>query len=186
MTDEFLTKGLESDRYLKAVRLTEQFESEIEVKLRNIGDKMVAKNSELFDSDVKGSERTRQDPGTTFAFTRIDYPMDRIQSQEDNSSLRLNVHLYWSDPTEYNRADIDGAIRALGYKIKNVAEADEKRVMAQTGDGPIRVTENPFGSTKAFYRHVSSADEIKDAGEQLVDHFSEFGNEYGVPREEQT
>ena len=32
MTDEFLTKGLESDRYLKAIQLVNQFEDEVDRK----------------------------------------------------------------------------------------------------------------------------------------------------------
>lgn len=183
MTDEFLTKGLENDRYLKAVRLADQFEEEIIAELRTIGQRMVDENRELFDANVKGSRNTSSS-STTFPHARIDYPMARLQSQESSTTLTLNVHLYWCDPKEYNRTDIDGALRALGYKIKNVAEMDEQKVMAETRDWPIQTAENRFGGEMAFYRHVSSADEVEETGEQLVEHFSSFGDEYGMPRNE--
>lgn len=184
MTEDFLTKGLQNDRYMKARQLVDQFREQIEVELRDIGQNMVSRNPELFDEDVEGDESS-QTRSNTYPYSRIDYPMDRVRSQESDKELTLNVHLYWYDPLRYNRKDIDGAIRALGYKIKGVAEADEQRVVSETDDWPLRVSENRFGSTKTFYRHVSSTEEIEETGEQLVEHFSTFGHEYGVPRDDQ-
>lgn len=183
MTEDFLTKGLQKDRYMKARQLVEQFREEIEVELRAIGQQLVSQNPGLFDDGVEGNESS-QTKSNTFPYTRIDYPMARLQSRDSDTALTLNVHLYWYNPREYNRKDIDGAIRALGYKIKNVPEADEQRVVSETHDWPLRVSENRFGARKAFYRHVSSTDEIEETGEQLVEHFSTFGHEYGVPRDE--
>jgi hypothetical protein len=180
MIDDFLTEGLENDRYLKARRLAKEFEKEIEVKLQAIGEDMVDENRELFDDDVEGSKGSST-MSNTFPWARIDYPMARLQARGGETILTLNVHFYWCDPRKYNRTDIDGALCALGYKIKDVAKTDEQRVVSETRDWPIRVAENRFGGEKAFYRHVSSAVEIEETGEQLVDHFSTFGNEFGVP-----
>lgn len=183
MTDEFLTQGLENDRYLKARQLVKQFEKEIEAELRAIGEEMVAQNRELFDEAVDGNGNVSGLSRTT-PWARIDYPMTRIQSSESDDRLTLNVHLYWDDPRDYNRTDIDGAIAALGYKVKNVSEVDEQRVVSETRDWSLQTAENRFGGETAFYNHVSSADEFKQTAEQLIEHFSTFGNEYGVPREE--
>lgn len=182
MTDEFLTKGLENDRYMKARQLARQFEKEIEVELRAIGGKIVDRNRDIFDETVEGS-KSISTKSNTFPFARIDYPMSRIQSRENDTHLTLNVHLYWDDPRNYNRSDVDGALRALGYKIKNIAESDEQRVVSETRDWPIQTAENRFGGETAFYNHVSSADEIDEIGEQLANHFSTFADEYGVPRD---
>jgi hypothetical protein len=184
MTDDFLTKGLQEDRYMKARQLVEQFREEIDVELRAIGRQMISENPELFDDDVEANASS-QTRSNTFPYSRVDYPMARRRSRESDGELTLNVHLYWYNPNKYNRKDIDGAIRALGYKIKNVAEADEKRVVSETRDWPLQVSENRFGSKKAFYRHVSSTDELEETGEQLVEHFSTFGHEYGVPQDDQ-
>jgi hypothetical protein len=183
MTDEFLTKGLQEDRYMKARQLVNQFREEIEVELRAIGQRMVDENRELFPDDVEGSESS-QTKSNTYPYSRVDYPMSRKQSPDSDTTLTLNVHLYWYDPREYNRTDIDGAIRALGYKIKNIPDGDQKQVVSETRDWPLQVSANRFGSTKAFYRHVNAAEEIKETGEQLIDHFSTFGHEYGVPQNE--
>jgi hypothetical protein len=179
MTDDFLTKGLQNDRYMKARQLIEQFEEDIEVELRTIGREMIAENPELFDDNVNGDENS-QTKSSTYPFSRIDYPMARQCSSKGGGSLTLNVHLYWYNPREYNRKDIDGAIRALGYKIKNLSEADERRIVSKTSDWSLRVSENRFGSRKAFYRHVSSTDDIEETAKQLIKHFSTFGHEFGV------
>lgn len=178
---EFLTRGLENDRYQTARQLIKEFEKELVVELRTIGQQMVDENRELFDTPVEGSKSTSS-LSNSLPFARVDYPMNRIQSREDNTELILNVHLYWCDPRDYNRGDIDGVLRALGYKIKNIAAMDEDTVVSKTRDWPIQTAENRFGGETAFYRHVSSADEIEEAGEQLVEHFSAFGEEYGIPR----
>lgn len=181
MTDKFLTMGLENDRYMKARQLIKQFEKEIPVALRAIGEEMVRQHRDMFVESVDGSESTST-LSNTFPFARIDYPMSRTRSREDETRLVLNVHLYWDDPRNYNRPDITGALRALGYKIKNVAETDEQRVVNETRDWSIQTAENRFGGETAFYNHVSSAADIDETGEQLVDHFSTFVDEYGVSR----
>ena len=182
MSNDFLTKGLENDRYPKARQLIKQFKKELEVELRNIGDQMVEENREWFNSGVEGRESSST-KSNTLPYTRIDYPMARVQSRENETTLKLNVHLYWSSPSKYNRKDIDGVLRALGYKIKNVSESDEQRVASKTRDWPLQVAENRFGGEKAFYRHVSTAGEVENTGKQLVEHFSTFGNEYGILQE---
>lgn len=59
MTEDFLTKGLQNDRYMKARQLVEQFRETIEVELREIGQEMVARNPELFIDDVEGNESSQ-------------------------------------------------------------------------------------------------------------------------------
>lgn len=185
MSNEFLTKGLQNYRYLKARQLAKQFEKEIEVELRTIGQKMIDENREWFGAGVEGSENSSR-KSDTLPWARVDYPMARLQSRERTTTLKLNVHLYWVNPSDYNRTDVDGALRGLGYKIKNLAETDEQQVASESRDWPIQVAEDPFGGGKVYYRHVSSSDEIVETGEQLVEHFSAFSHKYGVPREDKS
>ena len=168
MTDEFLTKGLENDRYVKARQLVKQFEKELEVELRAIGQEMVDRNRNLFAEGVDGSESSST-KSNSLPYARLDYRMARIQSPENNDCLKLNIHLYWDDPREYNRQDIDGALAALGYKIKNISETDEQRVVAETRDWTVQTSENRFSGKIAFYNHVNSAEELKETGERLVE-----------------
>lgn len=182
MTDEFLTKGLQNDRYLKATRLVDQFESEIVQELRRYGDRMVDENPELFETGVEGSKNVSSSSGSALGYARLDYRMNRVRGPEDDSTQKLNIHLYWVTPEQYNRPDVDGALRAFGYKIKNADSDAEERVVAQTRDWELHTAADPFGRRTVFYGHVDSADELKQTGERLVEHFSTFGREFGVPK----
>lgn len=179
MTDDFLTQGLQEDRYLKAVRLIDQFESEIEARLHNVGQKMMDRQQDLFESGIEGNEYSGHD-SSVLAYARVDFPMIRVKRLGSDQQLKLNVHLYWSDPTKYNRADIDGALRAFGYKIKNAAKEDNEHVIAETRDWPLETSTDPFTSTTVFYRHVDSESDIQRTAETLIDHFGEFGETFGV------
>jgi hypothetical protein len=180
MTEEFLTGGLQSDRYLKALRLVDQFESEIEAVLSEFGQQMIDQHPELFDSGPDTRVRTNQSPSSALATHRINYSMNGPQAPD--SGQQLNVHLYWVPPTEYGRTDIDGALRAFGYKIKGADQDVDEGVVEQTraADWPLITSSNPFDSNIAFYRHVNSVADISETVETLVDHFSTFGDEYSA------
>jgi hypothetical protein len=180
MTDEFLTRGLESDRYLKAIRLIGQFENEIEAVLAEFGDRMVDQHADLFERGISPDVRTRQSPSSLLAFHRLNFPMKGPQAPETGQTL--NVHLYWVPPTEYNRTDIDGALRAFGYKIKGADQDIDEQVVERTrGDNwEIATAGNPFDDNITFYRHVSSMAEIEATADTLVDHFAAFGDEYAA------
>jgi hypothetical protein len=184
MTDEFLTKGLESDRYLKAIQLVDQFEGEIETLLGEFGQRMIDQHLDLFNRPADHDGRSNQRSSSALAIHRINYLMNGPGAPE--TGQRLNVHLYWMPPTEYGRTDIDGVVRAFGYKIKDADEDIDDRVVKQTraGDWSLETSGNPFDSNIAFYRHVSSKTEIEDAMETLVDHFSTFGGKYAAGSEE--
>jgi len=180
MTDEFLTEGLRDDRYLKALRLIDQFEDEIEAVLREFDQQMVDEQPALFDPSSGPSLKTSQSPGSGLAFHRINRAMTGPRAPDGNQ--RLNVHLYWMPPTEYGCTDVDGALRAFGYKIKDADLDIENQIVerTRTEDWSLETSGNPYDSNTVFYRHVSSVAEIEEAIKTLVDHFSEFGDEYAV------
>lgn len=180
MTDEFLTQGLQSDRYLKAFKLVTQFETEIKAVLRNVGQQMMTEHPDLFEPGTTGSEHKQRGRSSILAHTRVNYPMTRVPKPGSEDLLRLNVHLYWRNPAECGRTDVDGALRAFGYKIKGLSDDDDDRVATETRDWPLETSDNPWDSNTVFYRHVSSVDEIEQTAEILVDHFARFGPEYGV------
>lgn len=180
MTDEFLTMGLQEDRYLKALRLIEQFEDEIEARLRNFDQRMVTQQPGLFDSGTDLSYKTNRNSSSALVTHRINHRMEGPLVPENDQLL--NVHLYWMPPTEYNRTDIDGALRAFGYKVKHGDEQVDRTVAEKTrkGDWGIKTSENPFDDNTVFYQHVSSVAEIEETMETLVDHFSTFGDDFRV------
>lgn len=180
MTDGFITKGLENDRYLKAIQLINQFEDEIEAMLLELDQRMVDEHPDLFDSSTDPNVRARQTPSNGLAFSRINHLMNGPRAPDSGQTQRLNVHLYWMPPTEYGRTDVDGALRAFGYKIKNADQGVDDRVIEQTRarDWSLETSGNPYDTNTVFYRHVSSATEMEKTADMLVRHFSEFGDAY--------
>lgn len=180
MTEDFLTMGLREDRYLKAIELLEQFDEEIEVVIRDIGQQMVDCQSDLFVDEVDGAVRIRRKPSSSKSWARVDYKMDPDLTPDDRQQ-RLNVHLYWLRPSEYGRRDIDGALRAFGYKIKGASpETDAEVVRAMGDDWALDTAPDPFGDNTLFYRHVSSTADIEETAQAMIDHFNRFGNRYIV------
>jgi hypothetical protein len=181
MTDEFLTEGLRSDRYLKAIQLISQFEDEIEARLRVFDQAMVDEQPQLFDLETNISVKTRQNSGSALATHRINHEMEGPSAPVDRTQ-RLNVHLYWMSPTEYDRTDVDGALRAFGYKVKGAPESVDQEIVKRTreGDWSLSTAGNPFDSNTVFYRHVGSVDDLEAAQDELVDHFAMFGGRYGT------
>lgn len=186
MTDEFLTEGLQEDRYLKAIQLIEQFEDEIEATLRRFGRRMVDEHPGLFATDPDGDKRTNRSPGSALAHTRVNYPMSGPRARDMDQTWLLNVHLYWVDPAQYDRTDVDGALRAFGYKVKYASRDIDREVVQETRarDWSVDTSVNPYDSNIAFYKHVSSAAEMEETADTLVQHFGRFGDEYAASPEE--
>jgi hypothetical protein len=178
MTDEFLTEGLRNNRYLKALRLPEQFDDQIEARLKQFDQRMVDAQPEFFDTSDSPSFKAEHNPSSGLAWQRINHPMNGPDAPVGNQ--KLNVHLYWMEPNRYGRPDINGAVRAFGYKIKNAdVDADQEVQSATHNDEwSVETSENPFDDNITFYRHVSSVPEIKDTEETLVEHFKKFGGRY--------
>ena len=182
MTDEFLTLGLQEDRYLKAIQLIDQFENEIEATLLEFNQRMVNAQPGLFDPSVDPDTRLNRTSSSTLAHIRVNHALTGPRAPDSDQTLILNVHLYWMAPTDYGRTDVEGALRAFGYKIKSAPEDVDDKVAQQTraGDWPIETSSNPFDSSTVFYNHVDSAEEIEKTAEILVKHFSEFGDSYAI------
>jgi hypothetical protein len=178
MTEDFLTMGLREDRYLKAMELLEQFDEEIEVTVRDVGQRMVESRPDLFEDGVEGDVRVRRKPSSSKSWARVNYEMNRDRTP-DGQQQRLNVHLYWVPPTDYGRRDVDGALRAFGYKIKGAStETDAEVVRAMGDDWALDTASNPFDDNTVFYRHVSSTAEIEETTQAMIDHFETFGDRY--------
>jgi len=179
MPEEFLTNGLQNDRYLKALRLAEQFQNEIGAILQQFDEAMVDVQPDLFDPSLDPSVKKSRNPGSGLANHRIKHQLTGSKAPDGNQ--KLNVHLYWMPPAEYGRTDINGALRAFGYKIEGADTAIDTQVVQQTraGDWDIDIADNPYDSNKVFYNHVCSRAEIEDTMARLVDHFDTFGDEYG-------
>ncbi|WP_323677545.1 hypothetical protein [Halorubellus sp. PRR65] len=179
MSEDIVSNGLVDDRYVKALRLVDEFQSQMGALLRQFEERMIAVQPELFQRGESARVRQSENPGSGLANHRINHSLTGPAAPE---GVNLNVHLYWMPPAEYNRTDIDGALRAFGYKLKGADGEIDNSVVERTraGEWEVDMAPNPYDSNTVFYRHVSSKAEIMDAMDVLVDHFEMFGDAYHV------
>jgi hypothetical protein len=189
MNEEFITKGIENDRYLKAVRLYKQFEEEMFTTLENVSKNVVEAEPDWFVEGVKQSrniQRHRTDP---LGYLRVDNKMARVNETGDR--LKFHVCIEWSQPEAYRHDEqTDGALCIVFYKIKNLDQAEYEHVRQQTEQAD-RWSEIQFdddlwdNDLGLFYIPVESGPAVKSGFETLTDHFLEFGESYGTPASEE-
>ena len=181
MNNDFITTGIQKDRYLKATRLVERFETELKREIRNAGDEIVAENPHLFANGVEGDwNHHLYSTGPVLGFARFDYVMNR-QNPKSGKSLKLNFAFRWVEPSKIGH-DADGALSIVSYKIKNALDDDYRTVMEATRneDWGVQVGNDPHDSYPAsFYVPVRSLEEIRIGHEKIMQHFSEFGRIFG-------
>lgn len=186
MNDEFITQGIQKDRYLKAVRLINRFETELRRELERAGDAIVAENSNLFVDSVEADWKNSRSSGTIIAFARVDYRMDRVSSTDDETrNLKLNISFRWIEPMELGHTDVDGALTVASYKIKRASPEVHRSVKEATreGDWPeIQFADDAFNNAPGIaYIPVETGEELRQAHETLAEHFSTYGPRYGEP-----
>lgn len=184
MNDEFITRAIENDRYLKALQLINRFEMEIEGELKRVADEFINEAEDLFDDDANRRFNFSRDPGPVISHARINTNMNRVASKKEGAStLTLNITLRWLDPAEYGLSDIDGALCVTAYKINGAISGDHNRVKEQTevDDIDVQFCRDAYNNAPGMvYVPVETASDIRDGFETLKQHFGEYGEEYGV------
>jgi hypothetical protein len=186
MNEEFITQGLQKDRYLKATRLADRFETEIRRELERIGDEIVKENREQFVEGVEADWNNNRSPNSVIAFARVDYDMDRVRFHDDPQNLTLNISLRWLEPDEYGHPDVDGALSVASYKIKHASKKDHEQVKRKTmeEDWGVQFCEDAFSNSPGvLYIPAQDAEDMKQAHEELKRHFSEYCTMFGVQPE---
>lgn len=184
MNDEFFTKAIEDDRYLKAIQLINRFETELRRELEQIGNQFVEENPQLFVDGVEPSWNNSRSSSSIIAFARVDLVMNRFESVDgDARNLKLNISFRWIEPGELGHQDVDGALSLLSYKIKRANEEDHERVKQETREEewPVFFADDAFNNSPGIiYVTVETAHDLRIASEQLRDHFEAYGPSYGV------
>lgn len=184
MDDEFFTKALQEDRYLKAIQLLDRFEAELRRELERVGDELVEDHPELFVRDAEADWNNGRSSSSVLAFARVDYVMDRLRSaDEDAQNLKLNLSFRWVEPSQLGFYDVDGVLTVAVYKIKRAPPEDHQRVVESTRkeDWSVQTADDAFGNAPGvFYLPVETAADFREAFDTLSDHFSTFGTTYGV------
>lgn len=182
MNEQFVTDAIQEDRYLKAIRMIDRFETEIREELERVGGEIVAANPEMFPDRVEPKWNNRRQPNPVIAFARVDYEMDRVSEINDNETLTFNLGIRWLDPGEYGHPEQEGALCVASYKIKHATRDEFDRCRNQTmeGDWPIQFTDDAYRNAPGVcYIPVEDADELKDAFETIKEHFATFGSTFG-------
>jgi len=185
MNEDFVTEAIRDDRCLKAKRLLDRFESELDAELSRFGRAMQTVQPDLFENEAPEDIKYHWDSGTILANARDNLIMTRLNPETDDR-LKLNISLRWVDPSDWGEETTDGALCAACYKINNEHGDAFERVKAETLDGDWDVN---FGSdqynnaTGIIYIPVTEASEFRAATETLVDHFETFGDYWGVEPE---
>ncbi|MFC3958929.1 hypothetical protein [Halovivax cerinus] len=183
MDNEFVTRAIENDRCLKAYRLLDRFEDEIEALVGRMGNEMIAAHPHRFQEDASLGFKSDWNSGTIIANARENFKMRVVNEDDQSANIRLNVSVRWVDPLDWNQDGIDGALCAACYKINGGNLDDYKAVLEATesSDLGVRVDDDQFNNAPGiFYIPVEDATELQDAADILIEHFSRFGDLWGT------
>jgi hypothetical protein len=182
MNEEFITEAIKNDRYLKAARLTEQFEDEITRELRNFLEETIEQRPDIFVDDATPSKSQTSVRTEPLAHTRMQADMKRVNNDGDN--LKFYISIEWTQP-ELHGQEADGALCLVLYKIKNDTRAEYDRVKQQTKSeskwDDIQYSNDSWNSDRGiFYIPVSDAHDLKGGLQTLRQHFFSFHEEFGL------
>ncbi len=183
MDKEFVTQAIENDRCLKAHRLLDRFEDEIEALVGRMGKEMIGARADRFPDDVSGGFKAHWDGGTIIANARENFEMRVVNEEDPSANMKLNVSVRWVDPLDWDEDGIDGALCAVCYKINSGNNDDHRAVVDATEDSKldVRVDDDQFSNAPGiFYIPVEDATELQNAADTLIEHFSRFGDYWGV------
>lgn len=183
MNEQFITEAIKNDRYLKAARLTEQFEEQIDRELRNFLKETIEQRPDIFVDDASPSKSQTSVRTEPLAHTRMQADMNRVNS--DGDRLKFYICLEWTQP-ELHGQEAEGALCLVLYKIKNDARADYDRVKQQTRSDPewaeIQFSNDSWNNDRGiFYIPVTDGHEVKEGLQTLRQHFFSFYDEFGLP-----
>jgi len=182
MDEEFVTDGLQSDRYLKAAKLVEDFESEVTEKIDQVCREIINAHPDLIDDGVTCKEKIFRTGGSkTLATLRVEFAMN-VENDEGNT-LKLNLALEWVEPEQQGQEDIhDGSLCYVMYKVQHGSDTRFDG-MKQRTEAEGEWDEIQFGEDQWFhpskhapgivYIPVEDGPEIVDGLQTLSEHFSD-------------
>lgn len=187
MSEDVIADGLEAHRYLKAIKLVDQFETEVQDQIRETLDECVDENGSLFDEDIKSDARElKEQYSSTLATIRTEYEMKPVDSEGNN--LWLNIAVEWVDPAKQGKGEssVDRPLCYALYKIKygsaDSYETVKTKTESQNEWGEIHFGDEmwPYGSNQApgiVYVPLYDEIQIGAALRTLRNHFSEYADE---------
>ena len=186
MTNDTLTDGLTNDRYVKAVRLVDDFEDEVYDRIEDtLDDIMTSEQEGLFDYK-QGYDTSRfRDPGPTYGTLRIEGTL--VETDSDGHNLKLNIGLEWVEPETQGLDEWPEPLLCyVYYKIKYAPTEPYQIVTAATCEsdewdaisvGDKQCEQWDSGQRVApgiFYVPVADGDDINGGLSTLGDHCTTF------------
>lgn len=187
MNEKFVTEAIQNDRCLKAARLLDQFEDELQAEIKRVGEQIVEENENLFVGDAGSNFSAGFNASTILANARDNIAMYRVNPDKRDKTQNLNLSLRWVDPLDWGEEDVDGALCAACYKINNGHPADFSKVKQETvdGDWAVNFGDDQYNNAPGLiYCPVETAEEFRDGLEEIRKHFAAFGDHWGVTPEE--
>lgn len=182
MNEDFITNGLEADRYLKADKLVHQFKQEIQQEIQSVCNEIKESHEDLFDADASLKPRAfGADANQTLATIRTEFPMNR--ENEDGATPKLNIAVEWVEPEQQGEENADeGSLCYVLYKIQHGSESRFDAVKRRT-ESQDKWDELRFGEDQWYhyakhapgivYIPVNDGLEITKGLQMLKKHFSE-------------
>lgn len=178
MTDETIRGGLENDRYLKTMKLVDQFETSVLDALEEAGREMLSRNG--FDLDTSfDRECYGEDYSATLATIRAECKLYR--DGDPDTSPKLNVALEWVDSDD-REAGGEAPLCYVLYKIQHGSQ-DAYQPVRETTEADNAWSEIEFGEDQWYhpskhapgtiYIPVDDGTELDSHLELLIDHFSD-------------
>ena len=176
MTDESIRGGLENDRYLKALKLVDQFETSVFDALEGAAREMLSQNG--FDLETTFDRACfGEDSSATLATIRTECKLYRDGNPDKQP--KLNVALEWIESDEH---DGETPFCYVQYKLQHGSQDAYHKVREATEADPswsaIKFGEDQWYSASkhapgTILIPLEDGAELKEHLEQLVDHFSE-------------
>lgn len=183
MNEQFITNGIENDRYLKAVRLYKQFEEELCQEIKNVSQELIEQRPDLFVDDATPQKSLSRRRTAPLGHMRMDNDLRRVN--DDGKRLTLNIAIEWAQPEIHGHDEpAEGALCIVLYKIKNLPKAEYERVKQETQSQSswtdIQFDDDVWNSGLGiFYIPVMDGPDVKEGFQTLQAHFLEFGETYG-------
>lgn len=181
MDNDFITEGLESNRYLKAYHLVTRFESAVNEELEAMSRVVRETHPALFDADEKPT--TRGYDSQTLRTLRTEVGMTK--EDDEGNNLTINVGLEWVKHSEQPQGEptvTEDTLCYVLYKIKYGSKRVFETVKETTREDD-RWTELRFGEEQydappkvapgIVYRPVEVGQDVSDGLALLGDHFTE-------------
>lgn len=182
MDEEFVTTGLQSNRYLKAEKLVYEFQSEVTSAMDEVCEQIIDDHPELFNEDVTRQERDfGAGSGNTLATIRTEMAMNR--QNDAGNTPKLNIGIEWVEPDQQGEDGYDGSLCYVLYKIQHGTEARFEKVRDRTestdGWDELRFGEDQWYHPSKYapgivYIPVENGSDVVTGLETLREHFSKI------------